>query len=93
MAVNGELDRRYDGDAGMLYSSIGSVRKSVLIDAVKEMLENGCFCPSCMLNYLEYVEVVEWSVIVKLTDYLNGFHVLNIGPFTEVKKNDEKASH
>ena len=56
MCVCEELNERYDGDAASLYAALRSVRKPVLISAVKQMLENGCFCPSCCLTYVEMIE-------------------------------------
>lgn len=51
--VNKELNERYDGDALKLKMLIGSFSVETWEGSVESMLENGCFCPSCMLMYLE----------------------------------------
>lgn len=64
--IDSELSERYEGDAEILaqnllvtkrYGMTGGLTTIEaaygLIDAVLNMLENGCFCPSCMLAELE----------------------------------------
>tara|TARA_R110002126_G_scaffold92404_2_gene219345 strand:+ start:2277 stop:2513 length:237 start_codon:yes stop_codon:yes gene_type:complete len=62
--IESELSERYEGDAERLAEMVLIVKKQVmldgyrdgayeLIDAVLNMLQNGCFCPSCMLAQLE----------------------------------------
>ena len=51
--VDKELNERYDGDALKLKMLIGSFSVEKWEGSVESMLESGCFCPSCMLMYLE----------------------------------------
>ena len=64
--IDSELSERYEGDAERLAEMVLVTKRYVvtggqtaineaygLIDAVLNMLQNGCFCPSCMLAQLE----------------------------------------
>ena len=68
--IESELSERYEGDAERLADMVLIVKKQVmldgyrdgayeLIDAVLNMLQNGCFCPSCMLAAIDplYVQL------------------------------------
>lgn len=64
MSVNEELDKRYGGDATKLYDALQPVllypafTREVIVQALKDLLINGCFCPSCMLSALNHYEEV-----------------------------------
>ena len=55
-----ELSERYEGDAEKLAEKVFDIEYyklesqfNALLDGVKSMLQNGCFCPSCLNMYLE----------------------------------------
>ena len=48
-----ELNERYDGDGFKLFIRIMDATNFEIVQAVRRMLVNGCFCPSCMLVQLE----------------------------------------
>jgi hypothetical protein len=55
--VDKELNERYDGNALKLYEVIIDDHSKLAI-AVRDVLENGCFCPSCILHYLSPNDVI-----------------------------------
>ncbi len=51
--VDRELDRRYDGDARRLQMTLGCFSVEKWEAGINHMLTNGCFCPTCLLTFLE----------------------------------------
>ena len=58
--VESELSERYEGEAEELLRVMSIIRNETeeqdayaVADAVISMLQNGCFCPSCMLSSLD----------------------------------------
>lgn len=64
--IESELSERYEGEAERLAKVVLTIRDGAvkpptanLCDAVLNMLQNGCFCPSCMLAAIDplYVQL------------------------------------
>jgi hypothetical protein len=51
--VDPELDRRYEGDAKRLQMTLGCFSVEKWEAGIDNMLTNGCFCPSCLLSFME----------------------------------------